>query len=1255
MVNHTIPMFKLQRLEITGFKSFADYTEIIFTGDGITAVVGPNGCGKSNISDAITWVLGEQRAKNLRGGEMQDVIFAGAKIRPPSGMAEVVLHLVRAETDAISENLEEIDEIDDALGELDSICSPQLTESDFSDYSSLESSNGNGHHHENGQSVAVEINSAVQTKRKWKSRRAALEFAPGESVSVTRRLYRSGDSDYLLNGRSCRLRDIQDLFAGTGLSGGHYALIQQEKISQILSAKPADRRQLIEEAAGVTKFRTRQRAAETRLESAKANLRRISDIVSEIDKQANSLRRQAARTRRYKELQQIRRELSAQVFSAEGRKLNETLSELREKLSAAQSDEHRLSEAVKGQAAAAHNATGDARQVEDELTVIRQTASENSLRRERIGRDFAHQTEQIADLDERLRGFQTEIKTLSERLIAVSTDEQRLREKNQQSSAAGENETASLFAAEQEYQKHLASVRQIETEIEKIRQQIFLHTTASERFREIARQHVTALEKIAERAAGLDKESARAGQTHLERINESEILNSRIESERKILSELHDSRKIAVQNVAECVEKLRQSESVWSKLRDESNSVRARFEALNKLDSNNALLAPAVQKLFTASDQIGVKLGGTLADFFEVESKYERAVEAAFGGNLQTVLVESREDVQKISEWLKTSKAGTVNLLVAKSFEKKPEKSGEKKKIKDLLNLTHDLNRLLQLVWPTILNCRIVDKLEEAAAFTEENCVTLAGEIVYQNRFFAFGQNQTGEKSNILSFKRELRELAARTEVLKNEFDRADAEVKTGRDDLATAQKAVSLIQTKITISERDLMSAEVNIKSLEQEIDRAARHKRVVADERERLENERLDLAAKQIKTGADKQQADDELEKANRELKEISSSLTNARIGAESANQILSDQRADAAAANERRRSLQNALRRVEQERREIEARREHRSQDLSVSRAKLEQLQKSLAELEIQIARIDDEKEQEANAITETADKLAAARALADKLSVELSESNAAAALAKDRRAALEVSQAETIVKLENLADVCQHELSQGLPDLPPVASDFDLTGGKRQIEELREKLNGFGAVNLLALEELNEAEERLLFLSSQRRDIVDGIVAAEEALDEIKRRSRERFENAFREINRNFTRLFAEIFGGGRGEMSLLDASDVLESGVEIVAQPPGKRLQNLLLLSGGEKALTAIALVLAIFRFRPAPFCLLDEVDAPLDEANVGRFVEKVREMSAGIQFIVITHNKRTMEAARALYGVTMEEAGISKIVSVKFE
>jgi chromosome segregation protein len=304
------------------------------------------------------------------------------------------------------------------------------------------------------------------------------------------------------------------------------------------------------------------------------------------------------------------------------------------------------------------------------------------------------------------------------------------------------------------------------------------------------------------------------------------------------------------------------------------------------------------------------------------------------------------------------------------------------------------------------------------------------------------------------------------------------------------------------------------------------------------------------------------------------------------------------------------------------------------------------------------VDEEREQEERIVAEATAALAEARRRADALSTELAELNRRLMSARDARASLEVQRAEATARLNYVREACMAELNQSLEELAqerPLDEELDLEAGRAYVEELRARVEGFGAVNMMALEELSEAEERLLFLTGQRKDITDGIASTEEALREIKRRSRERFRHAFEEVNRNFGAFFQELFGGGRGEMSLIDADDVLESGIDIVAQPPGKRLQNVLLLSGGEKAMAALALVLGIFHYRPSPFCLLDEVDAPLDEANVGRFTDKVAQMSANTQFIVITHNKRTMEMARALYGVTMEEVGVSRLVSVKFE
>jgi chromosome segregation protein len=384
----------------------------------------------------------------------------------------------------------------------------------------------------------------------------------------------------------------------------------------------------------------------------------------------------------------------------------------------------------------------------------------------------------------------------------------------------------------------------------------------------------------------------------------------------------------------------------------------------------------------------------------------------------------------------------------------------------------------------------------------------------------------------------------------------------------------------------------------------------------------------------------------------------LADARRAAEMQSEGLGEQRTAAAAAVERRRATAAELRRLEAENGELTGRIERHSFELVEITNRVEELNNSVAEIDRREATADEELAGEEQQIAEAATLLEESRQRADAFSAELSELNRRAGESRDARAGVEVQRAEAQARLSFVHENCASELNQSLEDLArehPVAEGFDLETGHARVEELRARLEGFGAVNMMALEELAENEERLLFLSSQRQDIVDSIHSTEEALREIKRRSRERFRDAFEQINRNFGELFQELFGGGRGEMSLIEADDVLESGIDVIAQPPGKRLQNVLLLSGGEKAMAALALVLGIFHYRPSPFCLLDEVDAPLDEANVGRFTDKVAQMSADTQFIVITHNKRTMEMARALYGVTMEEVGVSKLVSVKFE
>jgi chromosome segregation protein len=542
---------------------------------------------------------------------------------------------------------------------------------------------------------------------------------------------------------------------------------------------------------------------------------------------------------------------------------------------------------------------------------------------------------------------------------------------------------------------------------------------------------------------------------------------------------------------------------------------------------------------------------------------------------------------------------------------------------------------------------------------TGEMYVTLNGDWISSGQFINAGDARDLEEgAGLLAFKRELRELETRAEVLAREVDSAANTAKDARGRLVELEDAVVLLNEAIGREEREAMAREHTTTSLEQEVERAERHMRVVGQDSARVEAERHEVESRRARALLEAEAAEAAREAAADNVITASALLTELRREAELESESLAGQRAAAAAAAERRRATTAEVRRIEGELADFAARVERYRMDLTEMTGRGEDLKQSIAYLELAASSVESDRAREEEQIADLSNRLQDARRQADEFSAELSELNRRAAEVRDARGALEVQRAEAQARQTFVHENCQTELGQALEELArelTFPDEFDLDASHARVEELRTRLEGFGGVNMMALEELAEAEERLLFLTVQRQDIVDGISATEEALREIKRRSRERFRHAFEQINKNFSALFQELFGGGRGEMSLIDADDVLESGIDVVAQPPGKRLQNVLLLSGGEKAMAALALVLGIFHYRPAPFCLLDEVDAPLDEANVGRFTDKVVQMSADTQFIVITHNKRTMEMARALYGVTMEEVGVSKLVSVKFE
>lgn len=1280
-------MFRLQRLEISGFKSFADHTEIVFTGNGITAVVGPNGCGKSNVSDAISWVLGEQRAKSLRGGEMKDVVFAGTRSRKPGGMAEVVLHMVRDDSVELSDE-SELENIDSALGEIDEFAvdmdaiegveaEPEQTliaevdsaESETAAQNTTVDAIGDAIETIDGAEIetvkAAQVGSIqtvekrVKTKRHWRPRTFALDFAPGEAIAVTRRLYLSGESEYELNGKTCRLRDIQDLFAGTGLSGSHYAIIEQGRIGQILSSKPADRRNLIEEAAGISKFRMRQRAAESRLDTARANLSRITDIVAEVEKQVNSLRRQAAKTRRFKILQEEYREMSRQLYAAEGRYFASLSEQLEKQLIEAVTAENTARELVTQKEESARESTQNARQVEESLAELRQLHAQTALERDRVERDYGYKSEQILNLNGRIEILKNEIASAEERLRSLGDENEKLEADEAAENASVENADGELRLAEEAYAAASGGVASVETRAEAVRVELIQHTAAAERFDELASQLGIALEKSKQRFEGLGAERERAVRTHAEHEEQAKQISETLKSEEEKLSGLDKERAdlIATSNTAR--EVLRSAEAELDRLSDEHSARHHRLATLKELEEERAVYTPQVQKLFAARSTIGVELKGVLADHLNVEQRAEAAVEALFGNFLEAVIVPTLDDARRVSVWLNENGIGRTAMLIADPGV--PVLSREESvsdRIGDLLGASPELTSALSEIFPREVSAILVDDLDGNSTPGVLR-VNSDGEMLIGGRMYIAGRGTSeGKNESLLAFKREVRELENSVAAIEIDITSARKSVDVAGTALVELESKMVDLQSLIIKVDRGIHGLQIQLSSAKDEIERAIRHKNVVTAEAQQIESEIAELSERLSDSESNKVAATTALTQVSKTIEQIQSELSAARSRADEASIILSEKRTVSATSAERQRSVRSAIRRIAVETEEIRSRLALQRNEIAEAEEKVLSLQTSITEISGKMEGASTEIDIEQAALATAISSLAEARVKADSESQELADLNRSATEAQAHRSEIDVRRAETSTRLENLAEACHHEMNLTLDQLVETVElpeDFDLEFSRTNGEDLRRRLEGFGAINMLALDELAEAEERNLFLSTQHQDVVQSIAATEEALREIKTRSRERFRSAFEAINENFSEFFQQLFGGGQGQMSLLEADDILEAGIEVVAQPPGKRLQNILLLSGGEKAMTAIALVMAIFKYRPAPFCLLDEVDAPLDDANVGRFVNKIAEMAEKTQFLVITHNKRTMEAAKALYGVTMQEPGVSKIVSVRFE
>ncbi|SDF07569.1 chromosome segregation protein SMC [Terriglobus roseus] len=1274
-------MLKLKRVQILGFKSFCDRTDVQLSGNGIAAIVGPNGCGKSNISDAITWVLGEQSAKSLRGIKMEDVIFAGTRDRKPTGMAEVSLTLVDPDVYDASDS-----------GDAISIASAGNRPAEVSDWDEQSERDARSADTaaavadaqpgpipvgEDSEEIEVDAPQSATTDENGepvapvvlKIRRRKFNRAPvraGE-ITITRRLFRSGESEYLLNGKICRLRDIQDIFFGTGLSGENYAIIGQERIGQLLSSKPLDRRSILEEAAGITRFKTKKRLAELRLEASKQNLARVDDIFEEVTRQMASLKRQAAKAERYG---QIRDELRGKLRIV----LRSRLSQHDEDRNASETTIAKLTETIDAQAASlealdAEHSASVARgyELDEEIRVAQGRTNETRIELERATSRIASNHDRINDLAARIASGTDELAQLKHQMEALAADREGLQKFLETATADTEEARHTAQARQQEANEAQAEVNSADRDAQQGRHhsmQLMQRISNVHREEAQAAESLAGLEREAQRLvseseqakAELDALGKQRGQVsmsfesvtdRLKRL-EAEIAEFRIELSNKRNEEMETRRK-------------------GDHLRAEAATLTGRRNSLDALIRDHSYSNDTVKKLFkTNGVSTSVAPVGTLAEFLEVEDEYSAVVDEFLKEELNYIVVKDWNSASAGIGLLKTSVDGRATFLVHE--ENATAYTGGMasrvgsdlrgaRPLKDCIKVLNGFGRSLEVILPKLREGYIAPDTDTARELAVQNpeafFLAPSGETFHN-------VTVTGGKARAegpLALKRELREIQTKLESVQAELSQSEVGVAGLTRDIQELQQTIEVKSNERRDAEREAANSGAALRQMESE---AARIERRLADWS--LHTERNRDARTQRQELIERKQAEAAQLTAEREAIEVR--INEAMLRTDDLRRAREEAQSAAAAAaaalaglEERRRNASSNFEQNERMRNTTQQRIHHLEGQNAGATAEQARREEETVALQAQQEELTAQREQlnaEANRLT----------AEASALRAQIAEKNNTLRTLRTEIEGLREQRATLQAKIARLSSEIEHLEAQSLNDLNVPADELRadttieainaeaLDTAEEETRTLKGKLEAMGPVNMMALEEFAEAEQRHGFLETQRKDLLDAIDNTQNSIKEIDEISKTKFDEAFAIINKNFSDMFVKLFGGGQALMKLTDESNSAESGIDLIASPPGKKLQNVLLLSGGEKALTALSLLVGIFQFQPSPFCVLDEVDAPLDETNVGRFARLIHEMSKETQFVVITHHKRTMSEADLIYGVTMQEPGVSKIVSV---
>ena len=1170
---------QIKRVEIVGFKSFVDRVSLDFS-EGIAAVVGPNGCGKSNIVDAIRWAMGEQSAKKLRGRSMEDVIFGGSETRKPVGMAEV---------------------------------------------------------------------SMIFSNERKLGPPAICDYP---EIMVTRRLYRNGDSEYLLNKTPCRLLDITELFMDTGVGARAYSIIEQGKIGMILNAKPEDRRFLIEEAAGISKFKARKQAALRKIDATRQNLLRLRDIISEVRRQLNALKRQARKAEQYRayrdELKGIEVGLAAERYR---------------ELSARQAAE----EAAQGEQERARDALG-VRLQQEELEVeklrLLQAEAEKVLTRQQ--EQLFHLTSSIQkiessiDFDQKaMDGLQrqqerlaAELETLGRQLAETDREEKALRSSESNFEAELEQETARLAQSEAALAALAAEDEAALKGLEEDRQALFVISGELSRLdnrrEEVQRRQQLLAEKDARNRQEHAALQGQQGQLQV-RIAEQETA---LEAGRQDHAALQDDLQAVQEQILAVRGKMEEGEARLLDSQEALSRSRSRLDSLRDLESSLEGYQQGVQTLL-AEQGWRERCSGMLADLLEVPACYEMALEAVLDDRLQALLLDNSQDVWEALELLR-DKGGRSAFLLPFSGVVAPDcltvagatpiktlvtsKDGAEQVIADLLEglfLVEELGPYLEdpLPWGVTL-------------------VTTSGECLSHRGVLQGGANSK-LGSGLLHKRREMKELAGEVEGLEQEVAELHRQRLQHKDLLAEAEGALQDIGASLHAQELRLADGEKDLARLRDDAHRLQERAQLLDFEADQLQEESDALQQELVAAEKGRSEQEEQQNRLQQAVAEQQEKTEARRLALSAARDEVTSLKVALAGLKERgegnRRNLQRLAKMREESQQRLGGMRQQQEEAVEEQKRLEAAVERNRLELDVLLRRRAGEEEGQEGARDHFEEQGQRLQEREEGLK-ELRKQHTAL---QDELSQHQLRLREIELEAEHLRQSVLERYRIDLRQEPGDLGAHDEAGAEARLKELRRLLDDMGEVNLMAIEEYRELEERWQFLTGQEEDLQNSLEGLQAAITKINRTTRKRFGETFAQVNEQFRQVFPRLFLGGQAELKLTDEQDLLETGIDIVVQPPGKKLQNVNLLSGGEKALTAVALIFAIFLIKPSPFCILDEVDAPLDDANISRFNGMVEEMASKSQFIIITHNKRTMAVANTLYGVTMESPGVSKLVSVR--